>query len=229
MSIQENGKSEDAKNPLTSAMREFAARLGDHLVKLDGGQRNGSNAQEDLFEEILQERGFTKISSKTGAARPYRKAILSPTNKEYPSTDAEENWFMAQPFGTQSFPDFLVGYNGSVIPIELKSNKGANSVPFWNGHIPTELGVYLVTDGKPEATYFRGSDYIPSEERDILLATRDTVRELERSFDQDDLAMKFRVRVAYDSNQESPFTHPDRTARERRAEELFESFVRSEK
>jgi len=205
-------------NSLTKSFKQFSNLVKDNRVTLSAGQRNSENSQEDLLEEILESNGFAR--GDVAMARTYRKQILDPLNENYPTTDLE-NWFVPQPFGSQSFPDFLIGFNGWVIPVELKSNKSENSTPFWNGHIPTALGVYLVTDGKPEATYFRGEDYINPEERKCLLNLRDQTLNLSKGFDQKDLSMKFRVRVAYDSNQDSPFTHEDRITREKNVQRLF--------
>lgn len=51
------------------------------------------------------------------------------------------------------------------------------------------------------------------------------VRALEKSLKQNDTSMKFRVRVAYDSNQASPFVHPDRVKREKRVLDFFRTLA----
>lgn len=201
-----------AKNELPEAILDFLNGLSGNQVVLANGQRNSINSQEDLFAQILANHGFERRTS-SEITRKLRKAILNPRATTYPKDDSGP-WFVEQPYGTQSFPDFLVCYRGIVIPIELKSNKSIDSTPFWNGHLPTDISIYLVTDGKPEATFFLGSDYLQATSRNALLANRDIIVKASRELDQKELGMKFRVRVAYDADQESPFTHPERKTRE---------------
>lgn len=139
------------QSKLVEIFETFREGLADHMVSLAAGQRNKDNAQESFLAELLEKEGF--IRKESSNAKQYRKAILDPLTDEYIKTD-EPNWFIEQPYGSQSPPDFLVNFNGTVVPIELKSNKGVDATPFWNGHLPSEIGVYLVTDGKPEATFF---------------------------------------------------------------------------
>lgn len=199
-------------NELAQALIAFTNSLKGNDVVLAKGQKNSVNSQEDLFAQKLIEHGFSRRQPDQ-RTKSIRGLVLNPRVDSYPAGDSDL-WFVEQPYGSQSFPDFLVGFRGLIIPIELKSNKGIDPSPFWNGHLPIDIAIYLVTDGKPDATFFLGKDYLPQEDRETLLSIRDKITALFKEIDQDDLAMNFRVRVAWDSNQESPFSPEKRKARE---------------
>ncbi|UBX98665.1 hypothetical protein [Mycoplasmopsis synoviae] len=50
--------------------------------------------------------------------------------------------FIKQPYGSQSFPDFLVFTKNAIFPIEIKSNINSNR-PKWNSSLPRSQAIYI--------------------------------------------------------------------------------------
>jgi len=68
--------------------------------------------------------------------------------------------YIAQPFGSQVAPDFLVVFFGTLYRLELKATKGDNMLGGLNSHIPKANYIYLFSSGKHKRqTVCLGSDW----------------------------------------------------------------------
>lgn len=87
--------------------------------------------------------------------------------------------FVAEPYGSQNYPDFLVwDSDGRTVPIEVKClDKGATK-PVWNGGLPRADGIYVVgSRGQTmDVTFFLGDDVLGGPERQALNQFFDDIR-----------------------------------------------------
>ena len=144
------------------------------LLRDTPARRNFAKARsgkevEDYLRAEFDRRGFNRLMpdaiSKEDAAYldHIRKAV-----KEYDSPippnpfSHYQKHYLAQPNGSQDYPDYLVFCGSRVFAVEtkFKANKGP---PMWNSGLPRPHGLYLfVGDGK--ITFFVGHDVITGDE-----------------------------------------------------------------
>lgn len=82
--------------------------------------------------------------------------------------------YLAQPSGSQKYPDFLIFLNDRVICIEAKFSTKKQVKPVWNGGLPRQHGIYIfAARGRGDLTFFIGRDVI----------SEDSAREMHKFFD----------------------------------------------
>ncbi|PUD75994.1 hypothetical protein C2R50_03665 [Helicobacter pylori] len=93
-----------------------------------------------------------------------------------------------QPFGSQNYPDFLVFIFDHVVGIEIKFSKNdkgeknlQTSRPMWNSNLPKPNAIYLYGVANADITFFKGSDILSYETREVLLKYFDTLDKDEES------------------------------------------------
>ena len=129
---------------------------------------------EDIFLDRLTQLGFTQLPNSVLSNQPQLKhEILSSTESLIENTiiDVIPNGsFIAQPFGSQSFPDFIVFDCDKVICVELKYSK--NSKPMWNNSLPRQHALYVFLSNQKSSgsdlVLFKGSDVISVEMESVL-------------------------------------------------------------
>ena len=91
--------------------------------------------------------------------------------------------YIAQPAGSQGFPDFLVrDFNDRYVSIECKSGKKA-AAPMWNDNVPMDDAIYVLTaENLNETTVFLGRDVISPEERELMIEQERATRALNEEF-----------------------------------------------
>lgn len=90
--------------------------------------------------------------------------------------------FIAQPSGSQNFPDFLVcDNNGKFFAIECKSGKSA--CPTWNDNIPNPNAIYIFSSEKyNKNTVFLGKDVISDIECHLFLLQREEYKKINEKY-----------------------------------------------
>ncbi|WP_367693862.1 restriction endonuclease subunit S [Helicobacter pylori] len=90
--------------------------------------------------------------------------------------------FLYQPFGSQNYPDFLVFIFDHVVGIEIKFSKNdkdeknlQTSRPMWNSNLPKPNAIYVYGVANADITFFKGSDILSYETREVLLKYFDTL------------------------------------------------------
>ncbi|GAA7525521.1 hypothetical protein MMM114_01480 [Helicobacter pylori] len=90
--------------------------------------------------------------------------------------------FLYQPFGSQNYPDFLVFICDYVVGIEIKFSKNdkgeknlQTSRPMWNSNLPKPNAIYVYGVANANITFFKGSDILSYETREVLLKYFDTL------------------------------------------------------
>ncbi len=90
--------------------------------------------------------------------------------------------FLYQPFGSQNYPDFLVFIFDYVVGIEIKFSKNdkgeknlQTSRPMWNSNLPKPNAIYVYGVANANITFFKGSDILSYETREVLLKYFDTL------------------------------------------------------
>lgn len=111
--------------------------------------KNSGKELEDTFSIALKKFKYDKhISVKTEDIQKLKQKI---TKAKAENEEVLENemldvfpngTYIEQPFGKQSFPDFIVFDNNKMIPIEAKYSK--TNKPVWNNSIPERFAIYII-------------------------------------------------------------------------------------
>ncbi|MFV8489034.1 hypothetical protein [Mycoplasma sp. 31_09] len=129
---------------------------------------NSSNNFEDQIENLFKMRGFTKIPSdknaKISTISEREQISIQEAMKKFSELKGKVTSkngievlknsfknirmdFIAQPFGSQNFPDFLIFCSDYIFSLEIKSNKNKNKVstplPMWNSNLPKARAIYI--------------------------------------------------------------------------------------
>ena len=113
---------------------------------------------EKQIERLLVNNCYEK---KTIEQLSLEKKLIRST--EYYKSDSTM-WYVPQPCGSQSFPDFIVGDKlGNIFYLECKSSK--NDHILWNSGMPKPRAIYVFSSGKHNAqTIVMGGDIWSKEE-----------------------------------------------------------------
>lgn len=132
---------------------------------------NQYNKHEKQIEAILKDHGYVK---KTIKQLNFEKQAIRDT--KYDKSD-NTMWYIPQPCGTQSFPDFIVGDKlGNIFYLECKSNKNDSIV--WNSGMPKSKAIYIFSSGKHnKQTVAMGSDLWSKEEIELQQKIRKVIEE----------------------------------------------------
>lgn len=92
------------------------------------------------------------------------------------------NNFIFQPYGSQNFPDILIFIEKFIIPLEIKfSTKDIKNdfkkMPKWNSNIPKNSSLYIFSSQGNFITFFKGSDFIGDETRNLLYSYFDDIND----------------------------------------------------
>lgn len=81
-----------------------------------------------------------------------------------------EDFFIAQPYGSQNYPDFLIFTKFKVFAVEIKYSTKRATKPVWNSNLPKTDGIYFFGCYQlGQLTFFRGGDILSTKERESLL------------------------------------------------------------
>jgi hypothetical protein len=190
-------------------------------------QRSGkvSNGHEDAIALRLTDAGFSEVKTyhrnKTSNIPKLLKEVLTEwietdlnpnfllekTDKEYKGKHSHKTRrfknmplgsFIAQPCGSNSFPDFLVrDFDGRFILIEAKSGKkqegkeqkddATTGAPMWNDNLPKHGAIYVYSNEKNnKTTVAMGEDLI---DKEVIEIRKEMDREKEL------LVEKFKARI----------------------------------
>ena len=157
-------------------------------IKSDEGKSMlGSSTGDDFENQIakkLKQYGFTQELSDNKCRDETLKKFLCEIKPRIQSKSGSTllentlkkqgqqyiNFFIAQPYGSQDFPDFLIFTNDKIFSIESKFVQGDSGRPVWNGNLPKMDGIYIFGSySKQEVVFFRGEDVLPEDERLSLL------------------------------------------------------------
>lgn len=204
-------------------MKDFKSKS---WSSLGNSQQNISNGFEDVFEESLAKNKFQKIDKDKEIAE-IKSDVKDVLNEDYPKNHKNFDWYIAQPYGSQSYPDFLVGYKDKIYPIELKSVK-SKSNPFWNGHVITTKGIYVFGSYETnEVTFALGKDLTSKENKELVLKKlkllREIVDEIKASnSSSEDEGQEIYFRQTLQQPKSKPlYSHPKRKSREENVMKLW--------
>jgi hypothetical protein len=85
-------------------------------------------------------------------------------DEEINISEDQNNTFIYQPFGSQSFPDIIVFYEKKMFLIELKKIDSAKYVTLWNASLPKKNVIYILyRKGDHKRTFLLGQSLIVNE------------------------------------------------------------------
>lgn len=176
---------------------------------------------EDLIAKKLEDNNFNSVDSFDDKQNKIIKQYLKDLKEELHSKTSSSLiknsltadygsefscFFIAQPYGTQNFPDFLVFTEDYIFPIECKFvNKNTNK-PVWNGNLPKAETIYLFgSHRKNEITFFKGETVLEDKERQLLieysnrmkLAMKQIQEELKQQFEQNNISSEYGFELYY--------------------------------
>ena len=157
---------------LHSALTEILAMP---YFKNEHAQSGGAKyGHEDAVALRIKSAGFTEFS------KSKFKALSKSLLKEWADSDDDTllqqvlanlpaGSYIAQPAGSQGFPDILVkDFCGRFVAVECKSGKNGQT-PMWNDNVPKQKAIYVLSSGKLNATtVFLGRDVITQAQYDIM-------------------------------------------------------------
>ena len=168
---------------------------------------NQYGKHEKQIEKLLIDNCYTKI---TLEQLGFEKKLVKETKYDNSSS---KMWYVPQPCGSQSFPDFIVGDKyGNVFYLECKSNKNDHIV--WNSGMPKAKGIYIFSSGKyNKQTIVMGSDLWTKEEMDLQLKIRKLIEETYKPLKNSDHKVEYYGRHMH-QDKKSVYGHKERTKRE---------------
>lgn len=184
---------------------------------------------EDRFERGLRSDGYSPILKRDISITDFKfikSFIVQKQNAGFFSFDKYPMSFIRGPFGSQSYPDFIVFTGKYIIPVEIKYSKESQTKPIWNSGIPRANGIYIFGSYKKrDITFFLGCDILNKKRRTALIKFFEGVKADEKRFkkfakeklpDTEKRGFMPYVRRAYDQEKISKdtelnyFSHPKR-------------------
>ena len=152
---------------------------------------------EDRVESGLRDIGFAKILLKdlTDKKQDYVATLKSLVLDRFSDEEIINEHFLnfggsyiTQPFGTQSYPDFLVFYRQKIICLETKYTSKKQKVPVWNSGLPRPNGIYIFgAYGLRDITFFSGRDVLSPDETKGCHDFFETLKTAERNYNTENL------------------------------------------
>lgn len=143
---------------------------------------------EDFFETQLQNSGYEPIE--INISKESKNKILSCDDLIINPTGL--TGYKREPFGSQSFPDFLLLEKNYILSIELKSSQKTDK-PMWNNSLPKQHGIYIFMaysdqPSRQETLLFLGKDVITAHATNILKSKMKAIQEASK-FTKEELAI----------------------------------------
>lgn len=177
---------------------------------------DGDTFEKNILNELTRESAQIAISpielSRNENFKAFKEKI---TSMDDDSTEIKNEYFehltnnrtviIFQPFGSQSYPDFLLMNNNYVLPLEIKFSTRSGTKPTWNSGLPRTPGIYIFGSYMNEdCTFFSGGVAIPSSERIALVRAFDKADEYLKSIiDNEEPSTDFSVYLRRMYNQKN--------------------------
>ena len=132
---------------------------------------------DEIYQDLIPKEKYKEIKEK----------ILDKKSSEIVENDLDspqfKNCFIYQPYGKQNFPDFLIFTKKYIVALEIKYSKNKNKSPMWNSNLPKGNAIYIFGSyGLKDITFFKGSDILPEEERNLLVDFFESTKKMENRF-----------------------------------------------
>lgn len=142
---------------------------------------------EDYFESQLIK--FNYESLNVNISKELKAKILNCDDVIYNETGLIG--YKKEPFGSQSFPDFLLFEKNNILSLELKTSQKTDK-PMWNNSLPRQHGIYIFMaySDQPERTetlMFLGKDVITQNATNVLKNKMKAIQEASK-FTKEELA-----------------------------------------
>jgi len=145
-----------------------------------------------------------------------------------------DNYFIFQPFGSQSYPDFIIFSKDKIIPLEIKMSSNSDKI-MWNSWFPLNTGIYIYLSlYDNDITFFRWCDILTNKEREIMTKFFEELKGVENEinnklskYDLNNTGFQVFLRKAFfqkktkDTTLTSYIKNPNRSYREKRVLEIF--------
>ena len=177
---------------------------------------NASKKHEKSIESKLKKYGYKKTTIKTlgFVKQSIRDTKYNKTKKKM--------WYVSQPCGSQSFPDFIVGDKfGNVFYVECKSSQKDHIT--WNSGMPKPKAIYVFSCGMHNTqTIAMGSDLWTKEELELQQKIRKLIDETYKPHKNKDHGVHYYGRHMHDDRRPI-YGDKNRTKRESRVYRFVEA------
>ena len=170
---------------------------------------------ESIVNRLLVKHGYNEVTKEEAQMRVSKKVRL--TDDVYLKC-LSEGEFVAQPYGSQNHPDFMVKHNNKLVKIECKASKG--NAPTYNTTAPVSDSIYIFTSKKYGTTIFYGCDVLDEEMRESYKQMEKELWDVVSRYQETDLwknndrGFSFYMRNMFiqsgGGKKCNYFTHPDR-------------------
>lgn len=152
----------------------------------------GKEFENRIMSSLIKNR-FNQVYSDYFDAEDYKKIkslILDKKSNKIVENYLEDprfkNCFVYQPYGSQNFPDFLIFTEKYIVALEIKYSTNKNKSPMWNSNLPKGNAIYIFGSyGLKDIMFFKGSDILPEEERNLLVDFFEKTKKMENQFKKD--------------------------------------------
>ena len=171
---------------------------------------------EKKIQKLLETHNFKQTTLDTFGLTKKEAKVATEAPKGIPMT------FVAEPCGTQSFPDFLVcDHDGECYYIECKSSM--KDMITWNSGIPKDNAIYIFSSGEHgKQTFSMGIDLWTPEDKEKCLEARLRMKDIcNEIFGKEDGVYVYPRPMHVD--RKKIYGHPDR---QNRVEKVFNHIER---
>ena len=175
---------------------------------------NASGKHEKQIAQLLKNNGYSETTIEN---LKLEKQLIRDT--KYNKT-SRKMWYIPQPCGSQSFPDFIVGdKSGQIYYLECKSSKADKIV--WNSGMPKDKAIYIFSSGKHnKQTFCMGSDLWSKEEKELQIEIRKLIEETYRPLKNPKHKVEYYVRHMH-QDKKPVYGHEDREQREKKVHDFI--------
>lgn len=164
---------EDLKNNKDSFLKSSTGTQFEDRIKIDLIK----NRFNQIYADLVPKEDYKKI----------KQQILDKKSNQivenYLKDPQFKNCFIYQPYGKQNFPDFLIFTEKYIVALEIKYSTNKNKSPMWNSNLPKGNAIYIFGSyGLKDIMFFKGSDILPDEERNLLVDFFEKTKEMETNF-----------------------------------------------
>ena len=164
---------------LASVFEEIKANPSEFLKASTGRdfeQRIMTALDDQAYNRILRSNLSREIWERL-------KAGVESDELAFDNPTSRRQHYIFQPYGSQSYPDFIVLDGTRVVVIEVKFSQSTQGHPVWNGGLPRSGGIYIFgAYGRQDVTFFLGHNVVSPEDARALNKFFDDLKERQEAF-----------------------------------------------
>jgi hypothetical protein len=168
-------KTVDSGKPFEKVIKDSFSQNGFELLNLKSLKNLKDKNDDDKLVLSILDNNKEKITS---------LYYFDQTDIKIPAS--YNNKYITQPYGSQSFPDVILFYEGKIHIFDVKYLKEpkAKCMNIWNASMPKKNVVYLMCRKDDKPTFFLGQELISEEEEKLYNAWKDFAEKLRKETEE---------------------------------------------